>query len=199
VREQIVRRHQQGETLAAIGLDLSVPYRTVRRWWHRFQEDGEAGLHTHYDRCGPKEPRAGAAVHTAALALKREHPTWGAGVIRLQLVAPFGEENVPQVRAIQRWFQAAGLQPARVKRPAVPRERGQQPHAVWEMDAKEQMRLADGTGTSVLTIADEASGALLEAAPFPPVSLVGGPAVGGTRSVARGILRLGVAGADADG
>ena len=40
------------------------------------------------------------------------------------------------------------------------------------MDAKEQMRLGDGTGTSVLSVTDEATGAVLELAPFPPVSLV---------------------------
>lgn len=174
LREQIVRRHQQGETLKAIAHALSVPYRTVRRWWHRHQEAGAAGLHTHYDRCGPKAPRAPAEVHAAALALKREHPPWGAGLIRLQLVARFEEADVPQVRALQRWFAAAGLQPVRTKQPPVPRERGQEGHAVWEMDAKEQIRLADGTGTSVLTVADEASGALLAATPFPPVSVVGG-------------------------
>ena len=184
LREQIIRRHQQGETLSTIAQALNVPYRTVRRWWHRHQEAGDAGLHTHYDRCGPKGPRAPAAVHAAALALKREHPSWGAGLIRLELVAPFGEADVPQIRAIQRWLRAAGLQPARAKRPPVPRDRGQEGHAVWEIDAKEQMRLANGTGTSVLTVVDEASGALLGATPFPPVSVVGGHAGRGARGVA---------------
>jgi transposase len=174
LREQIIRRHQQGEALTVIAHDLNVPYRTARRWWHRYQEAGDAGLRTHYDRCGPQGPRAPAAVHAAALALKLEHPPWGAGLIRLKLVAQFGEEPVPQERALQRWFAAAKLQPARTTRPLVPRERGQTGHAVWEMDAKEQMRLADGTGMSVLTVTDEASGALLAVTPFPPVSLVGG-------------------------
>ena len=187
LREQIVRRHPQGETLTAIAHDLSVPYRTVRRWWHRHQQDGDAGLHTHYDRCGSQTPRAPAAVHTAALALKQEHPPWGAGLIRLQLIARFGEADVPQVRALQRWFVTAGLQPVRTKQPPVPRERGQEGHAVWEMDAKEQIRLADGTGTSVLTLADEASGALLEVTPFPPVSVVGGAAPRGANRSADGV------------
>ena len=187
LREQIIRRHQQGESLTAIAQALSVPYRTVRRWWHRYQEAGEAGLQTHYDRCGPKGPRAPAAVHAAALALKREHPPWGAGLIRLELVAQFGEEHVPKERALQRWFAAAKLQPARTKRPPVPRERGQEGHAVWEIDAKEQMRLADGTGTCVLTVTDEASGALLAVTPFPPVSVVGGDRRGGASRLALGV------------
>jgi hypothetical protein len=185
LREQIIRRHQQGETLSVIAQDLHVPYRTARRWWHRYQEAGDAGLQTHYDRCGPAGPRTPAEVHAAALALKREHPPWGAGLIRLKLVAQFGDEKVPQERALQRWFAAAKLQPARTKRPLVPRERGAEGHAVWEMDAKEQMRLADGTGTCVLTVTDEASGALLAVTPFPPVSVVGGERGRGASSVAR--------------
>jgi transposase len=172
LREEIVRRRQQGEPLTAIAVALKVPYRTVRRWWHKYQEKGPAGLQTHYDHCGPKGPKAPPAVHAAALELKREHPTWGAGLIRLQLVEQFGAGAVPQERALQRWFRAAGLQPPRAQRPPVERRRGKEAHQVWQMDAKEQMRLGDGTGTSVLSVTDEATGAILELAPFPPVSLV---------------------------
>jgi len=173
-REQIVQRHQQGETLVAIAQSLKVKYRTVRQWWRRFRQHGEAGLKTHYDHCGPKAPRAAPAVHQAALTMKREHPTWGAGLIRLELRAQFPDEPLPKERAIQRWFRAAGLQPRRAQGPPVEREQGKEPHAVWEVDAKERMRLADGSPTSVLTLTDEASGALLGAAPFPPVSLESG-------------------------
>lgn len=171
LREQMVQRHQQGEPLTEIAAAVKVPYRTVRRWWHRYQQEGAAGLHTRYAHCGPKGPKAPPPVHAAALALKREHPSWGAGLIRLQLVEQFAPGEVPQVRAIQRWFQAAGLQPVRAKRPAVEKSRGKAAHQVWQMDAKEQMRLGDGTGTSVLSVTEEATGAVLALAPFSPLSL----------------------------
>ena len=171
LRQQIVQRHQQGEPLSAIAQALHVPPSTVRDWWHRFRDQGEAGLQTHYDRCGPKEPKAGAVIHQAALAKKREHPPWGAGLIRLELAAQFPGRHLPHPRTLQRWFRAAGLAPLRAQRPAMERQRGQEPHAVWEVDAKERLLLADGSGTSVLTVTDEASGALLGATPFPPVSL----------------------------
>jgi transposase len=171
LREQMVQRHQQGEPLTAIADALKVPSRTVRRWWHRYHQEGVEGLHTHYAHCGPKGPKAPRAVHAAALELKREHSSWGAGLIRLQLVEQFAPSEVPQVRAIQRWFHAAGLQPVRAKRPAVQKSRGREAHQVWQMDAKERMRLGDGTGTSVLSVTDEATGAVLALAPFSPVSL----------------------------
>ena len=171
LREQVVQRHQQGEPLTEIADALKVPYRTVRRWWHRHQQEGVEGLHTRYAHCGPKGPKAPPAVHAAALELKREHPSWGAGLIRLQLVEQFAASEVPQVRALQRWFRAAGLQPLRGKQPPVEKSRGKEAHQVWQMDAKEQMRLGDGTGTSVLSVTDEATGAVLGLAPFSPVSL----------------------------
>jgi transposase len=171
IREQIVKRHQQGEPLTAIAEDLNVPYRTVRQWWRRFRDEGEAGLHTRYENCGPQEPKTAPGIVATALELKREHPTWGAGLIRLQLLEQFPGEPVPKERAIQRWFAAAGLQPRRAKGPPRERERAKEPHAVWQMDAKEQMRLGDGSPTCVLTVTDEASGAVLGLAPFPPLAL----------------------------
>jgi transposase len=171
LRQELVRRHEQGETLLAIAQSLNAPYPTVRNWWRRYRQTGDAGLQTHYERCGPQAPKAGARIQQAALALKRAHPRWGAGLIRLELQRQFPGQYLPQERAIQRWFQAAGLAPPRTHRPPVVRERGKEAHAVWEIDAKERFRLADGTGSSVLTVTDEASGALLGATPFPPVSL----------------------------
>lgn len=198
-REQIVQRHQQGETLAAIAQSLKVKYRTVRQWWRRFRLAGEAGLQTHYDHCGPKAPRAAPAVHQAALTMKQEHPTWGAGLIRLELLARFPDQPLPKERAIQRWFRAAGLQPPRAQGPPVERQRGKEPHAVWEIDAKERMHLADGSPTSVLTMTDEASGALLGATPFPPLSLESGRSDGGASRAAGAVRAVGLAGADPGG
>jgi transposase len=170
-RQELVRRHQQGETLVAIAASLHAPYPTVRHWWRRFRLAGEAGLHTHYDRCGPQEPKAGPVVHQAALLLKREHPQWGGGRIRLALAQQFPDRPLPQVRALQRWFQKAGLQPARAKRPPQERQRAREPHEVWQLDAKERLRLADGNPASQLTVTDEATGAILGAVPFPPGAL----------------------------
>ena len=169
LRQELVRRHAQGETLLAIAQEHERPLSpTVRNWWRRYRQTGDAGLQTHYARCGPQGPKAGARIQQAALALKRDHPQWGAGLIRLALQPQFPGQYLPQERAIQRgWFQAAGLAPPRTHRPPIERERGQEAPEVWEVDAKERFRLADGTGSSVLTVTDEASGALLGALPFP--------------------------------
>ena len=58
LREEIVRRHQQGLPLTQIAADLAIPYGTVRNIWRLFrQRDGE-GLAPNYRSCGrPVPPR----------------------------------------------------------------------------------------------------------------------------------------------
>ena len=184
LREQMVRLHEEGHLLVDIAHQLNVRYSTLCSWWRRYGKEGRAGLKPHYERCGRHGPRD-PQVQQAALTLKRAHPPWGAGRIRVELLALFPACPLPQVRAMQRWFRAAGLQPVRAQRPAGERQRGKPVHEVWEVDAKEQLRLGDGSPSSVLTGVDEASGALLEATPFPPVSLGPGGAGHGATDHAR--------------
>jgi transposase len=184
--------------LTAIAQELELKYRSVRQIWARYRQRGEAGLQPHYEQCGRASPFP-AAIQRAALALKREHPRWGGGLIHLQLAEQFPGQLVPKERTLQRWFQQAGLQPARAQAPPIRRERAHAVHEVWEIDAKEQMRLADGSGTCVLTVTDEASGALLGAPVFPPLPLGAGSAPGGTASVRGVVCPLGAPAADPSG
>ena len=78
----------------------------------------------------------------AALRLRREHPTWGAGLIRVHLLQAVTGRPVPSERAIQRWLAKAGLGPApRGRRPRVDTARAASPHETWQMDAKEKIRI----------------------------------------------------------
>jgi transposase len=194
LREQMVHLHEQGYFLVDIAAQLGVRYSTLCRWWSRYRKEGTAGLRPHYERCGPHGPRD-PALHALALAPKREHPTWGAGRIRVELRRQFPDRSLPPVRTLQRWFRAAGLTRLRPQPPPVTRERGREGHHVWEVDAKESMRLADGSGTCVLVAVDEASGALLEATPFSPVSLGPRATPGRPTGDARLVCTLGPAGA----
>jgi transposase len=171
IREQIVKRRQAGQTCAQIAIELKVKKRTVEHICNRYRTRGEEGLSTNYSHCGPQQIAFETDIHQAALQMRREHPRWGGGLIRLQLNEPFAQRTLPSVRTLQRWFAREGLSPGRRRRPPVDLTRGKQPHAVWQVDAKERMRLADGSGTSVLDVTDEASGALMGAEVFPPLLL----------------------------
>jgi hypothetical protein len=196
VREQVVQRRQQGQALVEIAGQLGLSYRTVRQTWQRFRKQGAAGLAIHYERCGPRGIRFCAAIHQRALALKREHPRWGATLIRLQLAEEFADQSLPSPRTLQRWFRAAGLQGPRPHPPPVVRQRAKRVHEVWEVDAKERMRLGDGSASSVLTVTDEASGALLGVVAFPPLLLEASDAPRCSRGAASPLRAVGSARAD---
>jgi len=167
VRQQIIERHLAGATLAAIAQELTLSPDTVRNIWRRYRDRGEAGLAPDYAACGRPGPRFPAAVYAAALAMRREHPGWGATLIRLKLADACPGQPLPHAATLRRWVREAGLTPPpRPPRPPEP-PRATQPHARWQLDATEQIALADGTKVSWLTASDEATGAMVGAVVFP--------------------------------
>jgi hypothetical protein len=107
-----------------------------------------------------------------AVQLKKEHGRWGAGLIRLMLRDEFEADEIPSERSLQRWFRQAGVGRAPTTQHRTPYvKRGQEVHEVWAIDAKEKVKLADGSYASWLTISDEASGAILHVEAFPPQAL----------------------------
>jgi hypothetical protein len=199
LRQQILVAYQGGAPYAAIAQVVPIKERTIRSLCQRFRRLGPAGLPPDYHRCGHPGSRFPTALREQALAYKREHRGWGAGYIRLQLARRFPTEPLPGERTLQSWFAQAGLQPARAQAPPGQRQAAQAAHEVWQMDAKERMRLADGSGTSTLTVTDEASGAMLETVVFPPVSLEPGGGGPGPSGPATPLSPLGTAKAAASG
>lgn len=175
-RQTIVERHLAGDALSAIARDLDRSPWTVRTIWRRYRDRGEAGLIPDYAACGRPGPRHAAALYATALALRRAHPGWGAGLIRTELAGSFPGQPLPHEATVRRWLRGAGLgRPPRVPRPPDPPRAGV-PHARWQLDATEQIALADGSKVSWLAASDEASGAMLGAVVFPlcPVDAGGG-------------------------
>src|SRR5438552_6837108 len=100
IRRALFQRWQQGQSAAAIAQALSLPPRTVRRLLRRFERRGAAGVPPSYDRCGPKAAATSAELVQAALALRREHPTWGAGLIRVLLRRGHAGRPLPTARTL---------------------------------------------------------------------------------------------------
>jgi transposase len=193
-RQAIVNRRHQGETFRQIADELGVGYDTVRNIWHRWQQTGN--LQPNYQACAHLGPRCPAEIYEAALTLKRDHPRWGAGVIRVMLSETYA--GVPSVRTLQRWFRQAGLgRTPRLQQTRSTVQRGQEVHAVWAIDAKEQIQLADGSWACWLTITDEASGAILQATAFPPPLLDQARSPTGTSGLATGHDPMGLSQDDA--
>jgi transposase len=177
VRQKIWERSQQGEGTASLAAAFDLPPRTVRHLLRRFRERGEAGLATDY-RPPPSPAHAKPeAIRRAVLAKRLEHPTWGAGIIRVALAEERPEVAWPHIRTMQKWLGQAGLGPAPAgRRPGRSRDRATRPHQTWQIDACEQIELKDGEKASWLRVVDEATGAVLGTVVFPPRLLdPGGP------------------------
>ena len=108
--------------------------------------------------------------------MRRQHSTWGAGLVRVLLHRRYPANPIPAERTLQRWFRHAGLLPAPSGRRSGPSsyQRAQQPHDVWQMDAADQVALQNGRQVCWLRIADECSGAVLQTTVFPPGVLARG-------------------------
>ena len=196
IRQALWNRHQQGASSTELAQAFGLAPRTVRGILRRGRELGSEGLVP--GRPGPAtKARPEHAARTAALLLRRAHPTWGAGLIRVMLQRQ-GIEPLPAVRTLQRWFAKAGLGPATPGRQpeAVKRWRATRPHETWQVDAAEDIALADGTRVSWLRIADVFTGAVLGTVIFPPRAVEHGAGLRDPEAVAGGVLPLGDAGAD---
>ena len=200
LRQAIWRRFQAGQDVATITEALGLEPRTVRRLVGRFRQAGPAAVAPSYDRCGSLTPKPAESLVRAAVGLRQEHPTWGAGLIRVMLHRGRPDQALPAVRTLQRWFERAGLSPAPPgRRPAADPRRARRPHEVWQMDAAERVKLRTGQLISWLRIADECSGAVLLTAVFPAGPLDSGPARGDPGATAAGLRSLGPARAAAGG
>lgn len=169
IRQKIWERAQQGEGSADLAAAFDLPARTVRHLLKRLRERGEAGLATDYRPPPPPSHAKPQAIRQAVLAKRLEHPTWGAGIIRVALVEERPEVAWPQARTMQRWLRQAGLGPAPPgRRQGRPRNRATRPHQTWQIDACEQIGLRNGDKVSWLRVVDEATGAVLGTVVFPP-------------------------------
>lgn len=168
IRQRIVELYTQGKSYQQIGEQLGQSPHSVRQIWRRWRRGGMAGLAPSYERCGHRQIQSERLVWRGAIYLKRLHPNWGGGIIRVQLQQRFQQLSIPSERTLQRWFRAAGVATSGVQRPAVPRrERAQHAHECWQVDAVSHQTLADGSQVSWVSATDEASGAVLEGSVFP--------------------------------
>jgi transposase len=196
IRQALGKRHQKGASTRELAEAFGLAPRTVRGLLQRARQRGPEGLAP--TRPGPAaNPQPGHPAWAPALLLRQEHPTWGAGLIRV-LLPRQGIEARPHVRTLQRWFAQAGLGPAPpgCRPQAVSRRRATRPHETWQVDAAEEIPLADGTRVSWLRMVDEFSGAVLKTVIFPPQAVERGAGLGDPEAPAGGVWPLGNAGAD---
>ena len=117
VRHEIITLRSQGMGLAEIASQLRLAYGSVRRICRHYRTDPSQALNPDYSRCGRTPSPVARALIQTACQMKREHPTWGAGLIRVQLIKLFADKAVPAVRTLQHAFVQAGVNRPRRPRP----------------------------------------------------------------------------------
>ena len=170
LRRLIQQRASRGQTAAAIALAMNLCPRTVRQLLQRFASQADS-IEPAYQP-GPGQPADQHPLYALALALRTEHPSWGAGYLRVRLAETANPAELPSERTLQRWFLQLQQPPAAPGRhPPTKTDRATAPHGTWQMDAVEQLRLGSGEGVSWLRLVDEYSGAFLGTTVFPPLLL----------------------------
>jgi len=193
VRQVILKRWQKGESVASLAEELKLSVRTVRNLVRRFAQRGKDGLEPDYARCATKTMPTESDEFQKAIEMREQHPTWGGGLIRV-LLQEQGHDGCASERTLQRWFQHSTIAAAPPgRRPDSDVRRAHHPHEVWQMDAVDQLRLANGQQVSWLRLVDECSGAVLQTTIFPPALLELGQARGCARDVALGFFAVGKA------
>lgn len=167
IRQQMVQLREQGQSYRQIATQLGQSRHSVRQICRRWRNGGSDALKPSYERCGHSGVKFERLVWRSAIYLKRRHPEWGGGLIRIQLQQRWGERAIPTERTLQRWFRAAGVASAPLRPAVVRRERATQVHECWQVDAVSHQTLGDGSQSSWLSATDEASRALLGCSAFP--------------------------------
>jgi len=66
----MIKQHAQGRSFAALSRETDVPRDVLRRWWQRYEADGEAGLRPRSRRPHHSPTRVSAAVEARILRLR---------------------------------------------------------------------------------------------------------------------------------
>jgi hypothetical protein len=172
-----------GLSASAAGRGLGYSAAWGRRWWHRYQGGGAAAL-------APPAPVSpgplatfAPAVRAAVLNFRRTHPRLGArrAVVALAADPPLAGQPLPSWRTVHRAWVAAGLVVPRLPRDAPPPAVAAapdpaDPHAVWQIDHQDHLRLAGLAEPVVLQgVRAPAAGLVVGADLFPGAR--GAPAV----------------------
>lgn len=166
-RREFITEYQRGEeSLTALCRHYQICRATGYKWITRFEQEGPAGLEDR-SRAPLHHPQAMAdEIRKAILALKAQHPFWGAAKLLGRLEQHQPERRWPAPSTVGALLQREGLTVARRRRRrAEPRSHplavADEANRVWSVDFKGWFRTGDGQRCEPLTLLDNYSRYLL--------------------------------------
>lgn len=169
LRQIIVARYKEGATVSSLSRDFKLSRSTVYTFIKRASSLGESSLEPHYCNCGRPRRDGGDFIYRAVRCMRNWHPSWGSQKIRAEILRLRPELSLPHYRTFTRWFHwnnQIELRPQSILPKSIPKQ-AQQIHEGWQIDAKEEMELADGSKNCWLNITDEYSSTVIDPIVFP--------------------------------
>ena len=155
-REEFVLAAQRGGNFSALCREFGISRKTGYKWMRRAQ-DGEE-----LDDRSRKPKRVSArtpeAIESKILAVRAEHPGWGARKIKIVLEKA-GEQGIPSARTVNAVLHRHGcidVEESR-KRQAFRRFERERCNELWQTDFKGEFRTQDGRYCYPLDIIDDHS------------------------------------------
>ena len=145
---------------------FQISRKTGYKWLNRFLESGGKpdALEDLSRRPVNSPKRTSAEMEELVLALRREHPYWGARKLRaLMQMMGYDEDSLPSPSTITKILQRHGMisEEESVKREHFERFEHPHPNDLWQMDFKGYFRLENGRLCHPLTVLDDHSRYLL--------------------------------------
>lgn len=168
VRQSIIAGYQRGESISSLARTFGVSRGSVNSFVKRFRSASSLeALRPCYANCGKARPTAQDFVFRAVRCLRTWHPEWGAEKIHAELLRMRPQLELPHYRTFNRWFHWNGQIATKLhsQLPRATAGKATELHACWQIDAKEELHLADGSRNCWLNITDERSGTVIQ----PPV------------------------------
>jgi hypothetical protein len=171
MRRKIVEMHISGSKYAEIAIEFGINYHTVRTMCLRYKKEGDAGLIPRTANCGRSVKSESECTFRLVRLIAHFHPTWGVPYILVRIRKKYPSLTLQSVRHYQRRLKRHKKP---MPKPVLPKmsstERSREPHACWQIDAKERIRFTDSGQNEgcFLNITDEQTASTLHAESFPP-------------------------------
>ncbi len=155
-REEFVLLAMQGGNFSALCREWGISTKTGYKWVRRFREGEELDDRSRRPKQVPN--RTPEEVERKILALRAEHPGWGARKLKVVLERE-GEAGIPSERTVCRILLRHGAISPEESRKRQPYQRFEREHCneLWQADFKGEFKTEDGRYCYPLDIIDDHS------------------------------------------
>jgi putative transposase len=164
-RLKFVARLLDGEKMSVVCREFGISRKTGYKIFNRYKDIGLEGLHERSRRPHRYANQLPFQVERQILAIKREHPSWGAPKIREKLIRAYPQIKPPAKSTVHAVLDRHSLVKARKRRrykaEGTELSHAKSPNELWCADYKGEFLLGNGKYCYPLTITDYRSRYLL--------------------------------------